>query len=63
MSGYKISLGREAGTKRSTFMGDHANDVTSYPRSYGKPESVVPAHRLRDDERLSQRRGCGDGQK
>lgn len=52
MSGYKISPGREAGTKTNTFMGDRANDV-----------AVAHAYGLRDDWRLSQRRGYGDGQK
>lgn len=63
MSGYKINLVKEAGTRTSTFMGGHASDIASYPRSHGKSEAVVPAHRLRDDRRLSQRRGYGDGPK
>lgn len=58
-----MSLGGERGTRTSKFMGGQANDVTSYPRSHGKPEAVVCAHRLRDDIGLSQGRGCGDGEK
>lgn len=63
MSGYKISLGREAGTRTNKLVGGRASDFAFCRRIHGKAEAVASAHRLRDDRRWSQGRGCGDGEK